>query len=139
MVLWSTFGSILALVTLDGAQARWYSATPVLTLDDLRTAVADGAIDSVAIVTPDLQGKLMGKRVPAGRFLAQPDRHTGEKLGSGENTHVQPNHSPNVGTSVIPMQAIATSGTAAFRPRSRLWIWRSRAHDRGHIAPAASG
>ncbi len=71
MVLWSTFGSILAVVTLDGAEVRWYSATPVLTLDDLRTAVADGAIDSVAIVTPDLQGKLMGKRVPAGRFLAQ--------------------------------------------------------------------
>ena len=43
----------------------------MLTLEELRAAVAGGAIDSVAVVTPDLQGKLMGKRVPAARFLAQ--------------------------------------------------------------------
>lgn len=41
----------------------------MLSLEELRAAVASGAIDSVAIVTPDLQGKLMGKRVPATRFL----------------------------------------------------------------------
>ncbi len=42
----------------------------MLTTDALRAAVADGSIDTVAIVTPDLQGKLMGKRVPAAAFLA---------------------------------------------------------------------
>jgi glutamine synthetase len=38
-------------------------------LGELRQAVADGAVETVAICTPDLNGKLMGKRVPARRFL----------------------------------------------------------------------
>ena len=41
----------------------------MLTLSELQAAVTAGTIDSVAIVTPDLQGKLMGKRVPAQSFL----------------------------------------------------------------------
>jgi len=44
----------------------------VLSLSELQTAVADGSIDAVAIVTPDLQGKLMGKRIPARAFLDDP-------------------------------------------------------------------
>jgi len=44
----------------------------VLSLSELQTAVADGSIDDVAIVTPDLQGKLMGKRIPARAFLDDP-------------------------------------------------------------------
>jgi glutamine synthetase len=44
----------------------------VLSLSELQAAVADGSIDTVAIVTPDLQGKLMGKRVPARAFLDDP-------------------------------------------------------------------
>jgi glutamine synthetase len=44
----------------------------VLTLSELQAAVTAGTIDAVAIVTPDLQGKLMGKRVPAQLFLAGP-------------------------------------------------------------------
>ena len=43
---------------------------PVLTLSELQAAVIAGTVDSVAIVTPDLQGKLMGKRIPAEVFLA---------------------------------------------------------------------
>ncbi len=41
----------------------------MLSVNQLRTAVADGSVDTVAIATPDLQGKLMGKRVPADAFL----------------------------------------------------------------------
>lgn len=44
----------------------------MLSLSELQTAVADGSIDAVAIVTPDLQGKLMGKRIPARAFLDDP-------------------------------------------------------------------
>jgi glutamine synthetase len=44
----------------------------VLTLSELQAAVNAGTIDSVAIVTPDLQGKLMGKRIPAQAFLDAP-------------------------------------------------------------------
>jgi glutamine synthetase len=43
---------------------------PTLSLDELRTAAERGEIDSVTIVTPDLAGKLMGKRVGVDRFLA---------------------------------------------------------------------
>ena len=43
---------------------------PPLTVDELRAAVADGTIDTVTIGTPDLGGRLMGKGVPAARFLA---------------------------------------------------------------------
>lgn len=44
----------------------------MLTLPELQAAVTAGTIDSVAIVTPDLQGKLMGKRIPAQSFLEAP-------------------------------------------------------------------
>lgn len=44
----------------------------MVTLSELQAAVADGTIDTVAIVTPDLQGKLMGKRVPARAFVDHP-------------------------------------------------------------------
>ncbi len=44
----------------------------MLTLSELQAAVNAGTIDSVAIVTPDLQGKLMGKRIPAQAFLDAP-------------------------------------------------------------------
>src|ERR1044071_3726700 len=40
-----------------------------LTLDTLRTLVRDGQIDTVLVVFPDMQGRLMGKRVTASFFL----------------------------------------------------------------------
>ncbi len=49
------------------------------------------------------------------RLSAQPDGDACEELGGGEQAR-QPNHSPKVGTSVIPAHAIATSGTAAIAP-----------------------
>jgi glutamine synthetase len=49
---------------------RMTGVTPALTTDELRDAVEGGSIDSVFVCTPDLYGRLMGKRVPAARFLA---------------------------------------------------------------------
>jgi glutamine synthetase len=40
-----------------------------LSVEELRGAVEDGIIDAVSICTPDLQGKLMGKSIPADVFL----------------------------------------------------------------------
>jgi glutamine synthetase len=57
------------VVVLDVRHPGVVPRATVLSLDDLRSAVADGSIDTVAIVTPDLQGKLAGKRVPADAFL----------------------------------------------------------------------
>jgi glutamine synthetase len=45
----------------------------MLNLDDLRTAVADGSIDTVAVAFTDMQGRLMGKRLHAGFFLEETD------------------------------------------------------------------
>ena len=41
----------------------------MLTLDDLRTAVDNGSIDTVILGFPDLYGRLMGKRLDASFFL----------------------------------------------------------------------
>ena len=41
-----------------------------LTVDDLRTGVADGSIDTVVLAVTDLQGRLQGKRLDAEYFLA---------------------------------------------------------------------
>lgn len=41
----------------------------ILTLDDLRAAFADGAIDTVLVCLVDMQGRLMGKRFHAQAFL----------------------------------------------------------------------
>ena len=41
----------------------------MLTLDDLRSAVSDGSIDTVILGFPDLYGRLMGKRLDASFFL----------------------------------------------------------------------
>jgi len=40
-----------------------------LTLDDLRHQVDDGYVDTVLVTFPDMQGRLMGKRLTAGFFL----------------------------------------------------------------------
>ena len=40
-----------------------------MTFDDLKTAVADGAIDTVLACTIDMQGRLMGKRFVARHFV----------------------------------------------------------------------
>ena len=43
--------------------------TASLTLDDLRTDVASGAIDTVVVAITDMQGRLQGKRMHAPFFL----------------------------------------------------------------------
>src|SRR4051812_47613071 len=42
---------------------------PPLTLDALRTAVADGSIDTVVLAITDMQGRLQGKRLDAQYFM----------------------------------------------------------------------
>jgi glutamine synthetase len=42
---------------------------PVLSVDQLRTQVRDGAIDTVVVAFPDMQGRLQGKRIHAQFFL----------------------------------------------------------------------
>jgi len=45
----------------------------VLSLDELRAAVDNGDIDTVAVAFTDMQGRLMGKRLEAGFFLEEHD------------------------------------------------------------------
>ena len=47
-----------------------------LTLGDLATAVAEGAIDTVVVAQTDMQGRLMGKRFQAEFFLESGHRET---------------------------------------------------------------
>ena len=42
---------------------------PVLTLDALKSSVADGSVDTVLVYFVDMQGRLMGKRFHAGHFV----------------------------------------------------------------------
>ncbi len=44
-------------------------AEPALTVEDLRTQVRDGAVDTVVVAFPDMQGRLQGKRMHAQFFL----------------------------------------------------------------------
>jgi glutamine synthetase len=44
-------------------------ADPALTVEDLRTQVRDGVIDTVVVAFPDMQGRLQGKRIHAQFFL----------------------------------------------------------------------
>jgi glutamine synthetase len=44
-------------------------AEPALTVEDLRTQVRDGVIDTVVVAFPDMQGRLQGKRIHAQFFL----------------------------------------------------------------------
>ena len=49
-----------------------------VTLDELRSAVADGAIDTVLLVMTDMQGRLMGKRLHAPFFMSDIAEHGAE-------------------------------------------------------------
>ena len=42
---------------------------PALTVEQLRTQVGDGDIDTVVVAFPDMQGRLQGKRIHAQFFL----------------------------------------------------------------------
>ena len=42
---------------------------PPLTVEALRSGVADGSIDTVVVAFPDMQGRLQGKRIHADFFL----------------------------------------------------------------------
>ncbi|MGH8959850.1 MAG: glutamine synthetase family protein [Jatrophihabitantaceae bacterium] len=44
-------------------------AAPPLSLDELRTLVADDSIDTVVVAITDMQGRLQGKRIDATHFL----------------------------------------------------------------------
>src|SRR6201999_2117100 len=50
-------------------------ATPALSVDELRTRVASGDIDTVVVAMTDMQGRLQGKRIDAGHFLAEVLEH----------------------------------------------------------------
>src|SRR4051812_50030969 len=50
----------------------------MLTLDELRTAVADGSIDTVLVAFTDMQGRLQGKRCAAQYFLDEVVGHAAE-------------------------------------------------------------
>ncbi len=51
---------------------------PPLTLEQLRVAVAEGEIDTVALALVDMQGRLQGKRFHAPYFLDQVVAHGSE-------------------------------------------------------------
>jgi glutamine synthetase len=50
----------------------------MLTLDQLRTLVDDGTVDTVLLALPDMQGRLQGKRLSAGYFLDEVLAHGAE-------------------------------------------------------------
>src|SRR6476646_9257165 len=52
--------------------------TETVTRDELRSEVADGAIDTVLLVMTDMQGRLMGKRLHAPFFMAEIAEHGAE-------------------------------------------------------------
>ena len=52
----------------------------MLTLDQLRTEVESGAIDTVVTAFTDMQGRLMGKREQAEYFLDESAKHGIEKM-----------------------------------------------------------
>ncbi|MBH0247551.1 glutamine synthetase, partial [Streptomyces cavourensis] len=49
--------------------------TSPLTVDELRSRVAEGSIDTVVLAFPDMQGRLQGKRFAAGFFLDEVLEH----------------------------------------------------------------
>ncbi|MCG6495576.1 glutamine synthetase family protein [Kitasatospora sp. A2-31] len=52
-----------------------------LTLDELRTRVADGSVDTVVLAMTDMQGRLQGKRVAAEYFLGDVVPNAAEGCG----------------------------------------------------------
>jgi glutamine synthetase len=50
----------------------------MLTIDQLRTLVDDGSVDTVLLALPDMQGRLQGKRLSAAYFLDQVLAHGAE-------------------------------------------------------------
>ncbi len=52
-----------------------------LTLEELRSFVASGAVDTVVLAMTDMQGRLQGKRMAADFFLAEVAAHGGEGCG----------------------------------------------------------
>src|SRR5690348_11607679 len=51
---------------------------PALTLEELRAAVASGAVDTVLLALTDMQGRLQGKRLTANHFLDVVAHHGAE-------------------------------------------------------------
>lgn len=51
---------------------------PAMTVDELRTAVAEGSLDTVIVAITDMQGRLQGKRFDAHHFLAEVLDHATE-------------------------------------------------------------
>lgn len=78
------------------ALARWPAEK--LSFEDLKRAVGAGEIETVVVAAPDIQGKLIGKSVPAPLFVA------GEKQGFSSGVLIYDNdwnliegHHPDVG------------------------------------------
>ncbi len=51
---------------------------PLVTLDELKDAVARGTVDTVVLAMTDMQGRLQGKRLTATHFLAEVAHHGAE-------------------------------------------------------------
>ena len=49
-----------------------------MTIEELRTAVADGTVDTVLLAIADMEGRLQGKRLTASHFLAEVLEHGAE-------------------------------------------------------------
>ncbi|GAA2147488.1 glutamine synthetase family protein [Kitasatospora kazusensis] len=56
-------------------------SSPRLTLDHLRTLVADGSVDTVVLAMTDMQGRLQGKRIAAEFFLSDVVPNAAEGCG----------------------------------------------------------
>ena len=51
------------------------AAKPSMTLDELKSAVASGEIDTVVVVMTDMQGRLVGKRIHGSFFIDEIAHH----------------------------------------------------------------
>ena len=64
---------------MAGGQSRSGGPRPgLLTLDQLRTAIHDGQIDTVVLAFTDMQGRLQGKRLSSEYFLDEVVHHASE-------------------------------------------------------------
>ncbi|MFP5320397.1 MAG: glutamine synthetase family protein [Acidimicrobiia bacterium] len=137
----------------------------LLTLDDLRAAVAAGSIDTVVVAFPDPYGRLMGKRLDATFFLEDPAHGThacdylftvdmemepvdGYAFASWQQGYGDVHLVPDLSTlrvcswldrtALVLCDAERDHAPVAIAPRSVLARQVERAGERGYTAKAAS-
>jgi glutamine synthetase len=139
--------------------------TGLLSLDDLRAAVAAGSIDTVVCAFPDPYGRLLGKRLDAAFFLEDPEHGThacdylftvdmemepvdGYGFSSWEHGYGDVRLAPDLATlrrcswldrtALVLCDAERDHAPVAIAPRSVLARQVARAAERGYVAKAAS-